>query len=57
MKKESPTTYKVGSISAFAEWTKSVVREPERACGAPKKWFDSADGKSETSLFAMRQNR
>src|ERR1019366_3261603 len=43
MTKESPTTYKVGSISAFAEWTKSVVRDPERARGGPKKWFDSEE--------------
>src|ERR1019366_8960948 len=41
MTKESPTPYKVGSISAFAEWTKRVVRDPERARGGPKKWFDS----------------
>ena len=43
MKKESPTTYKIGSIGAFAEWTKSVVRDPERARGVPKKWFDSEE--------------
>src|SRR5580658_10079335 len=41
MKKESRTTYKVGSLREFAEWTKSVVRDRKTAHGAPKKWFDS----------------
>jgi len=41
MKKESPTTYRVGSLREFAEWTRTVVRDPRRARGAPKKWFDS----------------
>ncbi len=43
MKKESQTTYKVGSLREFAEWTKSVVRNPRAARGVPKKWFDSAE--------------
>ena len=43
MKKESPTTYKVGSLREFAEWTKSVVRDPRNADGVPKKWFDSKE--------------
>ena len=41
MKKASPTTYKVGTIGAFAAWTKRVVRDPRSARGMPKKWFDS----------------
>jgi predicted transcriptional regulator len=41
MKKASPTTYKVGTIRAFAAWTKRVVRDPRSARTAPKKWFDS----------------
>lgn len=43
MKKESPTTYRVGSLHEFAEWTKQVVRDPARAQGVPKKWFDSEE--------------
>jgi predicted transcriptional regulator len=43
MKKASPTTYKVGSLRAFAAWTKSIVRDPKRARGVPKKWFDSEE--------------
>jgi predicted transcriptional regulator len=43
MKKESPTTYRVGTLSEFAEWTKSVVRDPKSADGVPKKWFDSEE--------------
>jgi predicted transcriptional regulator len=41
MKKESPTTYKIGSIGEFALWTKRVVCDPQTAGGVPKKWFDS----------------
>jgi predicted transcriptional regulator len=41
MKKASPTTYKVGSIREFAEWTRRVVRAPNAARGVPKAWFDS----------------
>ena len=41
MKKGSPTTYKIGSIGAFAAWTKQVVRDPARARGVPKTWYDS----------------
>lgn len=41
MKKTSPTTYKVGSLGPFAAWTKHVVRDPDAARGAPKRWFDS----------------
>jgi len=40
MKKVSHTTYKVGSLREFAEWTKSIVREPKSAQGMPKRWFD-----------------
>lgn len=43
MKKESATTYRVGSLGTFAAWTKSVVRDPKRARGVPKKWFDSEE--------------
>jgi predicted transcriptional regulator len=43
MKKPSPTTYRVGSLRDFAEWTKSIVREPRRAQGVPKSWFDSEE--------------
>lgn len=41
MRKEFPTTYRVGSLREFAEWTKTVVRDPKSARGVPKKWFDS----------------
>jgi predicted transcriptional regulator len=41
MKKASLTTYKVGAIRDFAEWTKRVVREPDVAEGVAKQWFDS----------------
>jgi predicted transcriptional regulator len=41
MKKPSQTTYKVGSIGEFAEWTKRVIRDPAVAGDMPKKWFDS----------------
>ena len=41
MKKASPTTYKVGSIREFAEWTRRVVRDPNAARGVPKIWFES----------------
>jgi hypothetical protein len=34
-------TYRVGTIGEFAEWTKAVVRDPSRASGVPRKWFDS----------------
>lgn len=43
MKKASPTTYKVGSIREFAEWTRHVVRDPSAARGVPKTWFDSEE--------------
>jgi predicted transcriptional regulator len=43
MKKESPTTYRVGSLREFAEWTKSVVRDPKNADGVQKRWFDSKE--------------
>ena len=43
MKKASPTTYRVGSLREFAEWTKQVVRDPARARGVPKRWFDSEE--------------
>jgi predicted transcriptional regulator len=43
MKKASKTTYKTGSLGEFAEWTKSVVRDPANAHGVPKKWFDSEE--------------
>src|SRR5208337_3402765 len=41
MKKESPTTYKIGSIGEFAAWTKRVVMRPGSAGRVPRKWFDS----------------
>ncbi len=41
MKKESPTTYKIGSIGEFAAWTKRVVMRPGSAVRVPRKWFDS----------------
>jgi|SRR5271165_1187983 len=43
MKKASSTTYRVGSLREFAEWTKQVVREPAGARGVPKRWFDSEE--------------
>jgi hypothetical protein len=43
MKKEPPTTYRVGSLREFVEWTKSDVRDPESANGVPKRWFDSKE--------------
>jgi len=43
MKKASPTTYRVGSIREFAEWTRRVVRDPNAVRGAPKIWFDSEE--------------
>jgi predicted transcriptional regulator len=41
MKKASRTTYKIGSIGDFADWTRRVVRDPTAARGVPKTWFDS----------------
>lgn len=41
MKKKSPTTYKVGSLREFAEWSKRVVRDRAGAADTPKRWFDS----------------
>jgi predicted transcriptional regulator len=41
MKNPSPTTYKIGSIGEFAEWTKRVIRDPQAAHDHPKKWVDS----------------
>lgn len=41
MKKESQTTYKVGTLGEFAAWTRRVVRDPRAARKAPKRWFDS----------------
>jgi predicted transcriptional regulator len=43
MKKGSQTSYKVGSLREFADWTKSVVRDRKRAHGVPRKWFDSEE--------------
>ncbi len=40
MKKASQTTYKVGSIGEFADWTRRVVRDPAAARGVPTTWFD-----------------
>lgn len=40
MKKESPTTYKIGSIGEFAAWTRRVIHNPGAARDMPKKWFD-----------------
>jgi predicted transcriptional regulator len=50
MQKEFPTTYKVGSIREFAEWTKQVVRDPARAEGVPKNWFDSEETARKSKL-------
>jgi predicted transcriptional regulator len=43
MKKESPATYKIGSLREFSRWTKSVVRDGRLAHAAPQKWFDSEE--------------
>ena len=43
MKKTSPTTYKVGSLSEFAAWTRRVVADPQATRAHPKKWFDSEE--------------
>lgn len=43
MKKASPTTYRVGTLREFADWTKQVVRDPAAARDAPKQWFDSEE--------------
>lgn len=58
MKKPSPTTYKVGTIGEFAEWTRRVVRDPSVARGVPKSWFDSVEtarrpGAEQVSAEAM----
>ncbi len=58
MKKASPTTYRVGSIREFAEWTQRVVRDSTAARGVPKTWFDSEDtakraGAEQVSAEAM----
>jgi hypothetical protein len=37
MKNPSLTTYKIGSIGEFAEWTKRVIRDPLAAHDHPKK--------------------
>ena len=41
MKKPSRMTYEIGSVGAFAAWTKSVVRNPASVHDHPKQWFDS----------------
>lgn len=41
MKKASPTTFRVGSLREFADWTRRVVRDPAAAEGVPKTWYDS----------------
>jgi predicted transcriptional regulator len=41
MKKASSTTYKVGSLREFADWTRRVVQNREVADGVPKTWYDS----------------
>lgn len=41
MKRASQTTYRVGSLREFADWTQRVVRDPRAAHGVPKKWFDT----------------
>jgi predicted transcriptional regulator len=43
MKKESQTTYKIGSLREFSEWTMSVVRDRKSAHGMPRRWFDSEE--------------
>src|SRR5271154_1114763 len=41
MKKASSTTYRVGSVGEFADWTRRVIGDPSAARDHPKKWFDS----------------
>ena len=58
MKKASATTYKVGSLREFADWTRRVVRDPGAARGVPKTWFDSEEtapraGREQLSAEAM----
>jgi predicted transcriptional regulator len=58
MKKASPTTYRIGSIREFAEWTQRVVRDSKAGHGVPKTWFDSEDtakraGAEQVSAEAM----
>jgi predicted transcriptional regulator len=58
MRKESPTTYRIGSIREFADWTRRIVRDPSAARGVPKRWFDSEDtarraGAEQVSAEAM----
>ena len=58
MKKASPTTYKIGSIGKFAEWTRRVVLDSNAAHGVPKTWFDSQEtarraGAEQVSAEAM----
>ncbi|MGH7119871.1 MAG: MarR family transcriptional regulator [Acetobacteraceae bacterium] len=58
MKKASPTTYKVGSIGEFAEWTRRVVHNFDAGRGVPKTWFDSEEtarraGAEQVSAEAM----
>jgi len=58
MRKASPTTYKVGSIREFADWTRDVVRDTNAARGVAKTWFDSEDtarrtGAEQVSAEAM----
>lgn len=36
-------TYKTGTIGEFAAWTRQVVRDPRKAKGVPKRWFDSEE--------------
>ncbi len=41
MNEVSRTTYRIGSLGAFADWTRRVVRDPGAAQGVAKQWFDS----------------
>ncbi len=36
-------TYKTGSLADFADWTKSVVRDPAAALDVPKAWVETED--------------
>jgi predicted transcriptional regulator len=40
MRKASPTAFRTGSLRAFADWTKQIVRDPSAARGVPKTWYE-----------------
>jgi hypothetical protein len=41
MSKESPTTYKIGSIGEFAAWTREMVQHAPASRDTRKQWFDT----------------